>query len=150
MTASTGTILLVEDDPNDVILIQRAFRRCEIANPISVVSDGDAAVAYLAGEGKYSDRSKHPVPSLIILDLKLPRRGGLEVLEWVKAQAQLKRIPTVVLTSSRQSSDVSRAYDLGANSYLVKPVTFESLTELVRNLEGYWLSLNEKPGFERS
>ena len=102
-------------------------------------------MAYLAGEGPFADRQRHPFPVLVLLDLKLPRRSGLEVLEWIRAQTGLKRLPVVVLTSSKEATDVNRAYDLGANSYLVKPVGFDSLLELVKSLEVYWLILNQKP-----
>lgn len=145
----SGTaILLVEDDANDVILIRRAFAKAEIKNPVYTVEDGDAAVAYLAGEGTYADRGDHPLPGVVLLDLKLPRRSGLEVLEWVRHSPTLRRLPIVVLTSSRESADVNRAYDLGANSYLVKPVGFDALTDLVRILQGYWVGWNEKPEIE--
>ncbi len=145
----SGTaILLVEDDANDQILIQRAFAKAEIKNPVYTVEDGDAAVAYLAGEGAYADRDDHPLPGVVLLDLKLPRRSGLEVLEWVRQSPTLRRLPIVVLTSSRESADVNRAYDLGANSYLVKPVGFDALTDLVRILQGYWVGWNEKPEIE--
>lgn len=139
-----GVILLVEDDANDVFLMQRAFRKVELPNPLHVVGDGDEAVDYLGGTGRYADRSAHPLPALVLLDLKLPRKGGLEVLEWLRKQPSLKRLPVVVLTSSKEPGDVNRAYDLGANSYLVKPLGFDSLLDLVRSLNLYWLNLNEK------
>jgi CheY-like chemotaxis protein len=145
---SATAILLVEDDANDVILIRRAFAKAEIKNPVYTVEDGDAAVAYLAGEGTYADRDDHPLPGVVLLDLKLPRRSGLEVLEWVRQSPTLRRLPIVVLTSSRESADVNRAYDLGANSYLVKPVGFDALTDLVRILQGYWVGWNEQPEIE--
>ncbi|HEX9394785.1 MAG TPA: response regulator [Gemmatimonadales bacterium] len=148
MTGSGTAILLVEDDANDVILIRRAFAKAEIKNPVYTVEDGDAAVAYLAGEGTYANRGDHPLPGVVLLDLKLPRRSGLEVLQWVRQSPTLRRLPVVVLTSSRESADVNRAYDLGANSYLVKPVGFDALTDLVRILQGYWVGWNEKPEIE--
>ena len=139
------TILLVEDDPNDVFLIQRAFRKANLANPIQVMNDGEAAVQYLSGQEPYADRDRYPLPMLMLLDLKLPRRSGLEVLEWLKQQPKLKRLPVVVLTSSREHTDLNRAYDLGANSYLVKPVAFDSLLNMVQTLNQYWLIINESP-----
>lgn len=142
------TILLVEDDTNDVLLIGRAFRKANIANPIQVVSDGEAAVRYLSGEEAYADRDRYPLPMLMLLDLKLPRRSGLEVLEWVRQQPKLRRIPVVVLTSSRENIDVNRAYDLGANSYLVKPVAFDGLLNMVKALNQYWLIINESPNIQ--
>ena len=145
MSAQEGVILLVEDDPNDVLLIQRAFQRNHVANPLQVVRDGEEALAYLSGAGTFTDRERHPLPVLMLMDLKMPRKSGLEVLEWVRQQPGLKRLPIVVLTSSNQSPDINRAYELGANSYLVKPAGFDSLLELVKNLDVYWLILNEKP-----
>ena len=145
MNAREGVILLAEDDPNDVLLIQRAFQRTHVANPVQVVRDGEEALAYLSGQGPFADRERHPLPVLMLMDLKMPRKSGLEVLEWVRQQPGLKRLPITVLTSSNQSPDINRAYELGANSYLVKPAGFDSLLELVKNLDMYWLILNEKP-----
>src|SRR6266536_3737562 len=145
MSAQEGVILLVEDDPNDVLLIQRAFQRNHVANPLQVVRDGEDALPILSGAGTFTDRERHPLPVLMLMDLKMPRKSGLEVLEWVRQQPGLKRLPIVVLTSSNQSPDINRAYELGANSYLVKPAGFDSLLELVKNLDLYWLILNEKP-----
>lgn len=145
MNVSNQPILLVEDDENDVMLLQRAFRRAAIVNPLQVVRNGDDAVAYLEGTGEFADRHLHPLPVLMLLDLKLPRRTGLEVLQWVKERTGLKKIPIIVLTSSKNDDDVNRAYELGANSYVVKPVSFETLLELVKSLELYWLVLNERP-----
>jgi CheY-like chemotaxis protein len=134
-------ILLVEDDHNDVLLIKRAFQKVNIANPIIVVNDGEQAISYLAGREPYVDRA---VPMLVLLDLKFPRKSGHEVLEWLRQQPNIKRLPVVVLTASSESSDVNRAYDLGANSYLVKPVTFDALVEMVKTLNLYWLILNKR------
>jgi len=142
---SSMSVLLVEDNPDDVALIQRAFRKANIANPLRVVTDGEEAVAYLAGRGEYADRARHPLPVLVLLDLKLPKRSGHEVLAWLRSQEGLRRLPVAVLTSSREAADVNRAYDLGANAYLQKPVGFEALHELVRTLNLFWLILNEKP-----
>ncbi len=143
---SEATILLVDDDPDDVLLVQRAVRKAKIANPLQVVDNGDDAVAYLAGEGRFADRERYPLPVLVLLDLKLPRRSGLEVLAWLRSQpAEIRRIRVVVLTSSREASDINRAHELGANSYLVKPPTFDELIELIRTLDLYWLILSETP-----
>ena len=142
----TQTILLVEDNPVDVLLMQRAFRNEAFANTsLQIVRDGDAAVFYLNGDGEYSDRDRYPLPAIILLDLKLPRRSGHEVLVWLKQQPELKRLPVVMLTSSRQTLDVKRAYDLGANSYLVKPVGFASLLEMMQSFKDYWLNYTELP-----
>jgi CheY-like chemotaxis protein len=139
------SVLLVEDDPNDVLFVQRAFRLVNSAIELLTVEDGDAAVGYLNGDGDYGDRDRYPLPSLILLDLKLPRRSGVEVLRWLKAQNNFKRIPVVILTSSRERLDVDLAYDLGVNSYLVKPVSFDDLAEMIAALNTYWLRLNEYP-----
>jgi CheY-like chemotaxis protein len=146
MENHTGfTILMVEDDADDALLIQRAFRKAKIVNPIQLVRDGDEAVAYLSGTGPYGDRRQFPLPVLIILDLKLPRRSGFEVLEWLRSQPGLKRTPVVVLTSSKETVDVNHAYELGANSYLLKPVTFEALQEIMKTVNLYWLVSSEMP-----
>jgi CheY-like chemotaxis protein len=139
------TIFVVEDNPTDVMLIRRAFARAGIGNPLQFVSDGDAAVRYLAGEGAYADRAAFPLPAVMLLDLKLPRRSGLEILQWVRADPRLRRLPVVVLTSSNQSPDINRAYDLGANSYLVKPVEFDDLEKMIGTIHVYWIHLNVKP-----
>jgi DNA-binding response OmpR family regulator len=142
---SLQTILLVEDDPNDVMLFQRAYLKSNLANPLQVVNDGEAAQDYLAGDGKYADRNTYPLPGLVLLDFKLPRKSGLEVLTWMRAHAELKRLPVIALTSSREKRDINRAYDLGINSYLVKPVAFDNLMQLVKALGLYWTVLNESP-----
>jgi CheY-like chemotaxis protein len=108
------TVLLVEDDLNDIFLVKRAFKRANLVNPLQVVTDGCEAVQYLIGEGKYADRQAHPLPDLIVMDLKMPRKTGLEVLEWLKKDGSLKRIPVVIVSSSDHLRDVNRAYELGA------------------------------------
>ena len=146
LPATDGSpILLVEDDPDDVALIERAFRRANLANPVKVARDGEEAVEYLSGAGPHADRTSSPLPVLILLDLKVPRRTGHEVLEWMQAQDGLRRIPVAVLTSSQERRDVDKAYDLGANAYLVKPVDFEELLRMVKSLHLFWLMLNEPP-----
>lgn len=143
-------ILLVEDDSNDILFIKRAFSQVNVTNPIQIVKDGDAAIDYLSGEGDYADRDRYPLPALILLDLKLPRRSGIEILEWIRQQPGLKRIPVVVLTSSRESIDVNRSYDLGVNSYLVKPVKFNALATMIAAVDHYWLGMNEHPSLSPS
>jgi len=145
MNPKEHVVLLADDDPNDVFLLQRAFQKTNIANPLRVVRDGEEAMAYLSGQDQYADRQRHPLPVLLLLDLKMPRKSGFEVLRWLRQQAGLKRLPVVVLTSSNQSPDINKAFDLGANSYIVKPGGFDSLVEMVKNLNLYWLILNEKP-----
>jgi len=149
MNANAYPILLVEDSPDDALLIQRAFRKANLANPVELVRDGEEAVAYLSGKAPYDDRARFPLPVFMLLDLKLPRRSGLEVLAWVRKESVVKRLPVVVLTSSRESVDVNQAYDLGVNSYLTKPVGFEALLEMVKNVNLYWLVMNENPELRR-
>lgn len=145
MNSPDLTILLVEDNPDDVLLMKWAFNKANLVNPLQVVEDGEQAVAYLSGDGPYADRSRYPLPVLVLLDLKLPRKSGLEVLHWVRQQPGLKRLRIVVLTSSNQKADINQAHELGANSYLVKPGTFDSLVELVKTVGLYWMLTSEKP-----
>ncbi|HUK48620.1 MAG TPA: response regulator [Terriglobales bacterium] len=145
----SGPVLLVEDDPSDFRLIQRAFNKLPNGFEILRLTNGDDAVAYLSGDDPYENRAAHPMPSLVLLDLKLPRRSGFEVLQWLRRQpAGLCRMPVVVLTSSRHTADINRAYDLGANSYLVKPETGGQLDNLASEFRSYWLRLNEFPSFQ--
>ncbi|OUL23432.1 response regulator [Nostoc sp. 106C] len=145
MNPDPDQILLVEDNPKDVLLMQRALRKANIFNSLQVVNDGDAAVLYLSGKEPYSDRILYPLPVLILLDLKLPRRSGHEVLMWLRQQPVLKRIPVVVLTSSKEYADINLVYDLGVNAYIVKPVAFNDLVEIVKTLNLHWIIFNEKP-----
>jgi CheY-like chemotaxis protein len=145
MLHNTGTILHVEDDPNDVLLIARAFRKAGLSAPIQVVNDGEQALHYLSGSNSFAERERFPLPSLVLLDLKLPRKSGIEVLEWIRSRPGVKRIPVVMLTSSKQLVDINRAYELGVNAYLVKPVNFDGLVEMVKTLDSFWLRLNERP-----
>lgn len=134
MTASSTTILHVEDDPNDTLLFQHACQKAGVVFDLQAVSDGDQAMAYLRGLNDFSDRQKHPMPKLILLDLKMPRVSGFDVLNWLRTEDSFRTVPVVVLSSSNHDADVKRAYDLGAKSYLVKPVGFEALVELVKTL----------------
>ena len=145
MNLKPCSVLLVEDSYNDVLLIQRAYKMAKAKSQLHVVKDGEQAVSYLIGEGPYANREQYPIPTLMLLDLKLPRKTGFELLEWLRNQPKLKRLPVVVLSSSAQARDVNRVYDLGANSYLVKPVRFDALLNLVEALDLYWNTLNEKP-----
>lgn len=145
MTSTVQTILHIEDDPNDVLLVQRAVRKANLAVNLAAIADGEIAIAYLGGDSIYRDRQRYPVPDLILLDLKIPRRSGLEVLAWMRQTPELKRIPVAVLTSSRHERDINEAYDAGANSYLVKPVGFDSLLEMIKLIHSYWLATNQRP-----
>jgi len=138
-------ILLVEDDPNDVLLIQRAFQKAGLHDSLKVVRNGDQAIEYLSGEGDYGDRGRFPLPFLVLLDLKMPGTDGFEVLTWARNLPSLRRLLIVVLTSSNLQSDVDKAYELGANSYLVKPVEFDDMVNLIKRFEAYWTEINRTP-----
>lgn len=141
-----GPVLLVEDDVSDFRLVQRAFAKIRPFVPMLRLTHGDEAVEYLAGDGPYENRSVHPVPCVVLLDIKLPRRSGFEVLEWIRAQeSELRRLPIIMLTSSGHQADVNKAYELGVNSYLVKPSNNSELEQLVSAFRTYWLELNEGP-----
>jgi len=139
------SILLVEDSPDDAMLIERAIREANIPAPVQRVEDGEAACDYLAGHGEYADRGKYPLPTLMLLDIKLPKRSGLEVLRWARREANLPRLVIVMLTSSREHRDIEEAYAQGANSYLVKPIAPGAMQDLVKTLGLYWLTHNEPP-----
>ncbi len=136
------TILLVEDDSNDVVLLERAFRKAEVSDCFQIVPDGEAAMHYLAGIGEYADRTRYPMPRLVILDVRLPRKSGFEFLQWLRQQPELKSLPVVMLGASRETRDIVRAYELGANSYLAKPGSPEELIRLVRAFKHYWFEWN--------
>ncbi|HHH35878.1 MAG TPA: response regulator [Gammaproteobacteria bacterium] len=137
------TILLVEDNPDDEALTLRALKRNHIANEVVVTRDGAEALDYLFGEGKFAGRDPAQRPEVILLDLKLPKMDGLEVLKRLRADNRTRRIPVVILTTSSEEQDIAASYDLGANSYIRKPVDFRQFTEAVRQLGLYWLLFNE-------
>lgn len=138
-------ILLVDDNRMDVELTLDAFREAALTSTIHVAHNGQEALDYLFGHGVYADRQAHPLPSLILLDLKMPGIDGFEVLRQVKVAPLLKRLPVVMLTASRDEGDRALGYDLGANSYLVKPVSFDGFLDVVRQIGAYWLTLNVEP-----
>jgi CheY-like chemotaxis protein len=138
-------LLLVEDNPQDLELALRALKKANFVNQIQVARDGAEALDYIFCEGEHAGRQIADVPKVILLDLKLPRIDGLEVLQRLKADARTRSIPVVVLTSSKEQRDVVESYHLGVNSYIVKPVNFEGFTEAVRTLGLYWLLLNQPP-----
>ena len=140
-----AVILLVEDLADDIELIRLSFDRLGLENPIHVVRDGEEAIEYLSGAGKYANREEHPLPELILLDLKMPKVDGFEVLQWLRAQDSLRSIPVLVLTSSEQLKDVNRAYELGANSFLVKPLDFQTMSGAVDLIRTYWLKTTRTP-----
>lgn len=145
MTQATCIVLLVENDENDVGLIARAFQKASLPHTLRAVRSYEEAISYLSGEGPYADRTRHPVPSLVLLDLKLRGRSGFECLQWMRGRPEFKRVPAVVLSSSKEMDDVNRAYDLGAASYLVKPVGSDDLLAIVKSLGTYWLIFNRYP-----
>jgi two-component system, response regulator len=138
-------ILLVEDNPDDVSLTLHAFKKHNLSNRIHVCRDGAEALDYLFGEGEYQGRNIENVPKVVLLDLKLPKVNGLEVLKRVKSDPSTQKIPIVVLTSSREEQDLVECYRLGVNSYIVKPVDFEQFTDAVQKVGLYWMLLNEAP-----
>lgn len=144
---SEGTVLLVEDNPDDFFLVEEAFKRAELPARLRWVKNGLEGKDYLLGKAKFLDRLENPLPNLALVDLKMPAMSGFELLEWIRNQPFLKRMPVVVLTSSERSPDVNRAYDLGANSYLVKPSSLKDLVHMVQSLRHYWLKLNRNPEF---
>lgn len=144
--ASERKILLVEDDSADALLIRRALEKTGLDFSLSRLKHGDEAIDYLSGAPPFTDREAQPLPDVILLDIKLPRRSGFEVLQWIRSQSEaVNRIPVVMLTSSRHTVDINRAYDLRANGYLTKPETAHQLQEMMVDFKKYWLRWNEQP-----
>jgi CheY-like chemotaxis protein len=138
-----GLILYAEDDENDVFLMQHAFRRAGIENPLQIVTDGQSAIDYLDGRKEFENRNQFPFPKLVLLDLKLPVQSGLEVLKWIRTSPTCCTLPVIMITSSNQDSDIHRAYILGVNSYLVKPGKPDELLAMVNAVRDFWLNLNQ-------
>jgi len=143
MNSGTTEILIVEDNPNDAQLTMRSLKKNNLANHIMHVSDGQTAVDYLFGEAEYQGRNVLDQPKVVLLDLKLPKLNGLQVLARIRGDARTKMLPVVILTSSQQESDLIESYKLGANSYIVKPVEFENFAKSVQEVGLYWLLLNK-------
>jgi CheY-like chemotaxis protein len=135
-------ILQVEDEESDIFMLQLVFKRAGITSPVHVVTDGQMALDYLSGSGPFADRRQHPLPCLVLLDLKLPKLDGLEVLAWIRQQPRLKKLVVVLFSSSVVPGDVDRAYELGANSYIQKPSDPEHTLEIAQLLKGWWLGYN--------
>jgi CheY-like chemotaxis protein len=142
---NSKVILLIEDNPSDIALTERALVRNNITNTLVVAQDGQEGLDYLFGAGQHAGRDVAALPVLILLDLKLPKVDGLDVLRQIRADARTRRVPVVILTSSREEQDVAAGYDLGVNSYIRKPVDFHQFTETIRQLGLYWLVINEAP-----
>ncbi|CAA7613425.1 response regulator [Magnetospirillum sp. UT-4] len=145
-TCSPVTILMADDDPADVLLTRKALEECRLRNDFHHVRDGRELMAYLRREGKFTEATKSPRPGLILLDLNMPGMDGREALAAIKGDAELRTIPVVVLTTSKADEDVAATYELGANSYIAKPVTFDGLVDVVRTLDHYWFQLVALPG----
>lgn len=141
----SNTILLVEDNEDDVFALQRAIRNAEVGNPLRVATDGRQALAYLAAAGAVATRAQYPLPFLVLLDLKLPYRDGFQVLEWIRTQKHLNEVVVVMLTGSDEARDHQRAYSLGARSYLVKPASADDLKRLLDSLHSYWSKSGTTP-----
>lgn len=139
------TILLIEDNPSDIKLTQRALNKSHIINELIVIEDGLEALEYLFGTGKYEGRNIFELPTLVLLDIKLPRMDGHEILQRIRSNPLTHRLPVVMLSSSNEEQDIAASYDLGANSYIRKPVDFEQFVHAVQHLGLYWLILNEEP-----
>jgi CheY-like chemotaxis protein len=142
-------ILIAEDREDDVLLIRRSLEKACVTNPTQVVRNGEETMAYLRGEGRFSNRAEYPLPALLLLDLKMPRKDGFEVLRWIRQQPTLKALRVVVLTSSEDIRDVNEAYQSGANSFLVKPMDFENSVEIAKFLKDYWLRTDKAPSLSR-
>jgi CheY-like chemotaxis protein len=137
--AEHGMVLIVDDDENDLVFVRFAFEQAKVSNPIQTLHDGTEAIDYLRGKGRYSDRQKYPLPCLMLLDLKMPRCDGFEVLAWRQREAGLQYFPVVVFTSSNQERDILKAMELGATAYAVKPAQLEYLIAMARELQSKWL-----------
>lgn len=144
-----AVILLVDDREDDIFLIRKAFKEANLDNPVYSVNDGEEAIAYLSGEAPFSNREEYPLPDIMLLDLKMPKVDGFEVLTWIRQQSGIRGLPVVVLTSSEDIRDVNRAYQIGANSFLVKPLDFENSLALIMLIEKYWLCSNKLPQSSR-
>lgn len=143
---NTQPILYVEDEENDVLFMRHAWEEAGLLNPLHVVTDGEQAVEYLAGVGKYADRAAHPLPCLVLLDLTLPKLHGLEVLKWIREQPAIHLLPVLVLSSSNRPEDIYAAYELHVNAYLMKPARTEDLLQMITGLKDFWLRSVEMPG----
>lgn len=146
---SRDTILLVEDDDDEIHLMRKALTKGGLGNPLQIISHGGEVIPYFEGKGAYADRNLYPLPGLMFLDLKLPGISGLYLLAWIKGNPEFRHIPVVVFTSSDDPDDLRRAYQFGANSYLIKPVAFEEFVDMIRVTGTYWITMNSTPSTVR-
>lgn len=142
-------VLVAEDNENDIFLLERAFGHLGFDTPVQYVRNGEQAIAYLAGRGRFANRAEFPLPDLLLLDLKMPRKNGFEVLEWIQNEPALSRLRTVVLTTSEDIYEINRAYALGAASFLTKPLNFSEFKDTIQAVHTYWLAVNKPPGIAR-
>lgn len=149
-TARPITVLYADDDPEDRMLVKEAWQESRLANELHFVEDGEELLDYLYRRGKYAGMADQPLPGMILLDLNMPRMDGREALQHIKADPRLRKIPTVVLTTSKAEEDIFRAYDLGVNSFIIKPVTFKSLVDLTLAFGRYWFEIVELPPREQA
>jgi CheY-like chemotaxis protein len=146
MKDALDTILIVEDEDHDVEFLRRAFARAGVLNPVQHVQNGEEAIAYLVGEGKFQDRGEYPFPRVMVTDLKMPQMGGVELLQWIQKNPKYRVVPTIVLTSSTHEADVRAAFEAGVSGYMVKPVDFSQLENVATVIASYWkLSLTPPP-----
>ena len=138
-------VLYVEDEKNDIVFMQHAFKQAKVANQLVTAPDGQAAIDYLDGQANCADRNEHPMPDLVLLDLNLPKKSGLEVLAWIRQHSVCRTLPVVVFTSSSREKDMLQSYALGANAYIVKPAMIEELERSVKIIKDFWLDLNQAP-----
>jgi CheY-like chemotaxis protein len=136
-------ILQADDDENDVLLLQYVFRAARLPSPLHSVTDGQDAMDYLAGTGHFADRSRHPFPCLVLLDIKMPRKGGFEVLQWIRSQPSLRSLVVIMFTASANRDEIELAYQMGANSFIIKPAGTDKLEDVVKALHAYWVGYNQ-------
>jgi CheY-like chemotaxis protein len=141
MSKTFPPILAAEDEKSDAMIMELAFQKAKLPHPLVIVRDGQEAVDYLSGNGRYGDRSAHPLPALVVLDLKMPRMSGFDVLTWLMTQSEFKKLPVVVLSSSADESDIKKSRQLGAREYFVKPHSFDKLIDIVHQIQARWLSV---------